>query len=274
MANTFGILSALVLAFTAFVVFKNKEEFEKQVKNTEIEQGKFDVNTKTFNGLVDDNKQLVADALAANKSRDEFQAKLDAQDAENEKLQMMITKAERELETVKAEVADAKATLQELGPLEALAGKIEDLNSEIADLEDEVATLKTNIDRLEGDKASTAKTLAFAKDKLANITAGRSQPAMSAKVNRIDRRLGFVMLSKGIKGGVVGGSRVAVMRDGKKIGELSVTAVSANSATADIVHSTITEGEDVSVGDTVVPIEGLKIEDAAASADAPVETQG
>lgn len=274
MANTFGILSALVLAFTAFVVFKNKEEFEKQVKNTEIEQGKFDVNTKTFNGLVDDNKQLVADALAANKSRDEFQAKLDAQDAENEKLQMMITKAERELETVKAEVADAKATLQELGPLEALAGKIEDLNSEIADLEDEVATLKTNIDRLVGDKASTAKALAFAKDKLANITAGRSQPAMSAKVNRIDRRLGFVMLSKGIKGGVVGGSRVAVMRDGKKIGELSVTAVSANSATADIVHSTITEGEDVSVGDTVVPIEGLKIEDAAASADAPVETQG
>jgi outer membrane murein-binding lipoprotein Lpp len=176
----------------------------------------------------------------------------------------MITQAEGELESVKAEVADAKTTLQELGPLEALAGKVEGLKNEIADLENEVATLKANIDQLEGEKAATAQVLASAKDKLGNITAGRSQPAMSAKINRIDRRLGFVMLSKGIKGGVVGGSRVAVMRGGTKIGELSVTAVSANSATADIVHSTVKEGESVSVGDSVVPIEGVKVAEVAA----------
>jgi hypothetical protein len=36
---------------------------------------------------------------------------------------------------------------------------------------------------------------------------------------------------------------------------MNVTAVSANSATADIIRATLAEGENVSVGDTVVPAE-------------------
>ncbi len=256
MANTFGILAALVLAFTAFVAFKNKEEFEKQVKVTEAEQGKFDVNTKTFDGLVADNKQLVADTVAANTSRDEFQGKLDSQNQENEGLQTMITEKERELDQLKAEVADANDTLKELGPIADLAPKIERLNGEIADLEEEVSSLKESIGQLEGEKKRTSESLAASKSKLSDITSGRSLPTMSAKIDRIDRRLGFVMLSEGIKGGVVGGSKIAVIRGGEKIGELSVTAVSANSATADILHSTVKEGEEIAVGDSVVPLEG------------------
>lgn len=257
MANTFGILTALVLAFTAFVAFKNKEEFEKQLKNTQIEQGKFDVNTKTFNQLVADNKQLVAETEAANGRRDELQVKLDKQNEENESLEAKIADKTRELGQVEAKVADQKDTLKELGPLIDLAPKIGRLNGEIADLEDEVATLKANIDQLEGQKARTADASASAKSKLSDITSGRSLPTMSAKVDRIDRRLGFVMLNQGIKDGVVGGSKVAVMRGGEKIGELSVTAVSANAATADIIHSSVKEGEDISVGDSVVPLEEL-----------------
>ena len=52
MANTFGILSALVLAFSAFVAFKNKEEFELQKQATISQENSRKVNTKTFDGLV------------------------------------------------------------------------------------------------------------------------------------------------------------------------------------------------------------------------------
>ena len=257
MANTFGILTALVLAFTAFVAFKNKEEFEKQVQNTNAQQSNLDRNTKTFNGLVDDNKGLLAATVTANESRDELNAKLDTQNEENESLKTMIADNERELERVKAEVADAEDTLKEVGEVATLAPKIDSLNAEIAELEDQVAVLKTNVDRLGGEKTRTADALASAKSKLSDITSGRSLPAMKAKIESIDRRLGFVMLSEGIESGVVGGSRVAVMRGNEKIAELSVSAVSAKAATADIVHSTLKEGENIVVGDTVVPVEGL-----------------
>ncbi|MGD1979920.1 MAG: hypothetical protein PVJ98_11030 [Akkermansiaceae bacterium] len=237
MTTTFGILTALVLAFTAFVSFKNKEEFEKQLAETKVQQTNLDRNTKTFNGLVADNKELLQEKVDAIARRDDLQGKWDTQKAENEKVEMEIATKERELETLTAQVKDEQATLQELGPLAELAPKIKRLSAQISDLEDELATLKANIDRLEGEKARTTAAREASKDKLGNINSGRSQPTMSARIDRIDRRLGFVMLSKGIKGGVVGGSKVAVMRGGEKIGELSISAVSANSATADIIYS-------------------------------------
>lgn len=257
MANTFGILTALVLAFTAFVAYKNKEEFQKQLENTKTEQASFDRNTKTFDGLVEVNKGLLADTEMANASRDELNTQLAAQNEENDSLKAMIADKERELERVNGEVTDAEDTLKELGPIADLAPKIARLQGEIADLEDQVAVLKASVDQLGGEKSRTSEALSAAKSKLSDITSGRSLPAMKAKVNRIDRRLGFVMLSEGIKSGVVGGSRVAVMRAGEKIAELSVTAVSANAATADIIHSSLKEGENIVVGDAVIPVEGL-----------------
>lgn len=257
MVNTFGILTALVLAFTAFVSFKNKEEFEIQLKNTNNEQAKLDQNTKTFNGLVADNKQLLADTEAANKSKAEYQVKLDAQNTENEGLKTSITTKEKILGEVKDELANADDLLKELGPIASLAPKIGQLNTDISDLTDEVEILNTTNNNLTGEKKRTSEALASAKSKLSDITSGRSLPAMKAKIDRIDRRLGFVVLTKGIKQGVVGGSRVAVMRGGEKIAELSVTAVSSDAATANIIHSSLKEGENLVVGDTVVPVEGL-----------------
>jgi hypothetical protein len=58
-----------------------------------------------------------------------------------------------------------------------------------------------------------------------------------------------------MRSGVIGGSKVAVMRGGEKIGELNVKAVSANLATADVIQSSLKEGENVAPGDTVIPVE-------------------
>ncbi|MFT6381144.1 MAG: hypothetical protein ACJAXZ_002633, partial [Akkermansiaceae bacterium] len=94
--------------------------------------------------------------------------------------------------------------------------------------------------------------LAAIKEKLSNITSGRSLASMKTTVRSVSSSLGLVTLNGGMKVGVIGGSKVAVMRGGEKIAELNVTAVSANTATADVIQSSLKEGESVSAGDKVI----------------------
>lgn len=255
MVNTFGILSAIVLAFSAFVAFKNKEEFEKQKIATDAEQGRLETNTKTYNGLLASIKQLESDTVDANKSRDDYRVKVEAQTEKNTTVQSEIDDKEKELASTRKEVADAEEKLKELGDIEGLAPKIERLQASIAELKGEVQILNTQIDRLRGEKSRTNEALVAAKDKQSQITSGKSFPTMKTKIRSIDRRLGIVTLADGMRSGVIGGSKVAVMRGGEKIGELNVKAVSANLATADVIQSSLKEGENVAPGDTVIPVE-------------------
>lgn len=257
MANTFGILTALVLAFSAFVAFKNKEEFQKQKDETTSQENSKKINTNTFNGLVADIELLDEEKVTARKEEDDFNAKLDAQNTANAKVDADIKSKQKELSDTKEEVANAEEELKEVGDLDQLAPKIERLNASIADLDNEVTVLKTQIDQLTGQKSRTAEALASSKKRLSDITSGRSLPTMKTEIRSIDRRLGIIVLGAGIRSGVIGGSKVAVMRGGEKIGELSVKAVSANLATADVIQSSLKEGESVAVGDTVVPVEEI-----------------
>ncbi|MDB4652952.1 hypothetical protein OAE39_01620, partial [Akkermansiaceae bacterium] len=127
MVNTFGILSAIVLAFSAFVAFKNKEEFEKQDIATKAEQGRLETNTKTYNGLLASIKQLEADTAISNESRDGFREKVETQIEKNATVQAEIDDKEKELAATKKEVADAEEKLKELGDIEDLAPKLERL---------------------------------------------------------------------------------------------------------------------------------------------------
>lgn len=255
MANTFGILAALVLAFSAFVAFKNKEDFEKQKIASEGEADRLKRNENTYDGLVADIDGLTQEKVEANAKRDDFQAKLEDQNGKNKAVADEISEKEGELTSTKERVADKEEKLKELGDLELLAPKIERLQASTDELTDQVAILNTQVDRLRGEKSRTADALATAKKKLSDITSGRSLPTMKTKIRTISRSLGFVTLGTGMNGGVIGGSKVAVMRGGEKVAELNVTAVSANTATADIVQSSLKEGESVSVGDTVIPAE-------------------
>ncbi len=255
MANTFGILAALVLAFSAFVAYKNKEEFETQKLATETESTSKVTNQKTFNGLLADIDELTQEKAAANKEHDDFQVKLDAQNAVNEKIEADTKAKQSKLDTVKASLKEKKDTLVELGEIKELAPKIERLKASIAELEDQVAVLTAENSRLSGEKTSTSASSTAASDELSRINSGKSDPMMKTKIRSYDRSLGIVTLSGGMSIGVIGGSKVQVMRGGEKIAELNVTAVSANSATADIIRATLAEGENVSVGDDVVPAE-------------------
>ncbi|MBK73619.1 MAG: hypothetical protein CMO76_09285 [Verrucomicrobiales bacterium] len=255
MVNTLGILTAIVLAFSAFVALKNKELFEKAVIDTEQQKTDKKSLTSAYNGLVEDIKELEAIREKAEASRDDLRAEVKKQTEANGAVESQIKTNETELASTKAEVADAQGKLKELGDLEELAPKIERLQASIAELKEQVATLNTEIERLRGEKSSTSQVLVAAKTKQSQITSGQSFPTMKTTIRSIDRRLGIVTLAAGIRSGVIGGSRVAVIRAGEKIAELNVKAVSANLATADVVQSSLQEGVDVAPGDIVIPVE-------------------
>ena len=255
MVNTLGILTAIVLAFSAFVALKNKELFEKAVIDTEQQKTDKKSLTSTYNGLVEDINELEAIREKAEASRDDLRAEVKKQTEANGAVESQIKTNETELASTKAEVADAQGKLKELGDLEELAPKIERLQASIAELKEQVATLNTEIERLRGEKSSTSQVLVAAKTKQSQITSGQSFPTMKTTIRSIDRRLGIVTLAAGIRSGVIGGSRVAVIRAGEKIAELNVKAVSANLATADVVQSSLQEGVDVAPGDIVIPVE-------------------
>ena len=255
MANTFGILAAHVLAFAAFVAYKNKEEHQAQIDATKTEEAKRERNTKTYNTLLDDTTALEEETVVTNEARDDFNAKLKVQNEENKAAEEEIATKEAELKEVKDRVAEAETKLKEIGDLQGLAAKIEALKDSVAQLEDEVAVLKAQNSQLRGTKASTGERAAAVSKILSDRNSGRSLPTLKTSVANISDALGFVTLAAGDNAGVVSGSKLDVKRGGETIAQLTVTAVSTNTATADIIVSSVKAGESVSVGDSVVASE-------------------
>ncbi|MFT6178578.1 MAG: hypothetical protein ACJAQT_002587 [Akkermansiaceae bacterium] len=252
MANTFGILTALVLAFSAFVAFKNKEEFKTQIDVTKLEDANRVRNTKNYDGLRTDILGLKKETDTANGSRDDYRAKLEAQEKANGAIALESKESKEKLDSTTERLDNKTTKLQELGPLKDLAPKIKRTTASILELENQVVILKGENSRLLGNKTNSATRLAAIKEKLSNITSGRSLASMKTTVRSVSSSLGLVTLNGGMKVGVIGGSKVAVMRGGEKIAELNVTAVSANTATADVIQSSLKEGESVSAGDKVI----------------------
>lgn len=252
MANTFGILAVLVLLFSAFVANKNKEEHQKQLDNIATQERNLERNTKTFTTLLDDTTALNDETTTTNSERDDFQGQLNAQNDKNTAIEKTIAEKEAELNQVKARVTDAQDKLKELGDLRSLADKIKALNANVAQLEDDLQQLEAQNSQLRDQKQSTADRSAALSKELSDRNSGRSRPDLDTTVVSVSSSLGFVTVAGGDNAGVVSGSTLEVKRGGETIAKLKVTGVSANSATADIIASSVAAGETIAAGDRVV----------------------
>ena len=92
-------------------------------------------------------------------------------------------------------------------------------------------------------------------DALARERRSRISPAeLECHITTADSNWDYVILDKGLDGGIIIGSRLAVMRGDKKICELLVTLVEANRSSCDIVYNTLITGEIVRPGDRVISV--------------------
>ena len=258
MAPTFGSLAALILLFAAFVANKNKEAIEEANSVIAQEDKKFDRQTTTYDGLVSDIDGLVTDKEDADASREAKQIDLDKQLAENKATEAELASKKAEAASIEEEVASAEDKLKTVGDPRDLAPKIEALKMAVAGMEDDVALINAQVSKLLSDKKTTDSQATELKRVLSYRTKGMSQPTLRTRINSVFRNYGFVTLAGGDGAGVVAGSKLSVLNNGEEIAQLRVTAVEANSSSANIIPSSLKGDTSISIGDVVVPVEAGK----------------
>jgi len=258
MAPTFGILAALILLFAAFVANKNKEAIEETNSVIASEDKKHARQTETFKGLVSDIDGLVTDKEDADAAREAKQTDLDKQLAENKATEAELASKKAEAASIEEEVASAEDKLKTVGDPRDLAPKIEALKMAVAGMEDDVALINAQVSKLLSDKKATDSQATELKRVLSYRTKGMSQPTLRTRINSIFRNYGFVTLAGGDGAGVVAGSKLSVLNNGEEIAQLRVTAVEANSSSANIIPSSLKGDTSISIGDVVIPVEAGK----------------
>lgn len=138
--------------------------------------------------------------------------------------------------------------------LQALANNLKALDAQKEKVAAENKKEKSAVEVLEARKAELMAAMAE-QDALVKERRSRVSPKnLDCHVATADPNWDYVIIDGGVNKGIVIGSRLAVMRGGKKICELSVTLVENNRASCDVVYSTLVTGEAVHPGDVVVAV--------------------
>ncbi len=254
MANTFGILAALVLAFAAYVASKNKDSLNEEIVKIKSESASLKRNEKTFSDLVAE----VADLDGQTK---DFEAETKVKQGEIQKQQLKNSDIETQIADKEAEAKEAEATadradeiLKELGDARDLIPELKRLKSSLADLDDQLSVRQAEVSTLENNKTTSTTESKDLSKQLSSRNTGKSY-FVSARIRSVYRNWGFVTLSAGDSAGVVAKSKLKVLRGDEEVCQLIVTAVETNSAAANIIPSSIKGELDISIGDVVVPID-------------------
>ncbi len=253
MANVFGILTAIVLAISAFVAYKNKAAYETEITNTanrktelnksnaRLKLAKENLATTTAkrNEVDSENLKLAEDEIAQKKTNGE----LDAQKSEKT----------AKVAANKEKLDDIREKTSKLGEINELAGKMKKTNAELEELAQSIAATEAKLANLNGQNVQTEKEVADLKGTLETMSMNQSLPTLSTRIRSIYPTWGFVTLSSGNASGVVTNSTLNVVRDGSTIAKLMVTAVETSTASASIIPDSVAKDVTLMVGDRVVP---------------------
>ncbi len=285
MANVFGILTAIVLALASFVAYKNKDAYANELSHRKDEDRRL-AATKLRLKTAQDNLK------ATHKTRtdtEEVVAKLKADESARKKANDVL---KQDIDA-KTAVADANKTkldqireqTKAIGEIRELAQKVKTLRTEMDALKVSIADNLTKLANLTQDNAQTVGRNDVLKSHT-DMISRRESFFTKAQINSIFPKWGFVTLGTGHVSGVVTGSTLEIVREGKTIAKLLVTAVETNTASATIIPDSLAEGTVLMVGDQVVPSHkpaaktkvpakpaGPAKDDAAAKDEAPVKDE-
>lgn len=252
MANAFGIITALVLAATAFFALKNKSALEDQKAVLASEERKLELNNKTFDERKEELSELQSETQAANDENAELTEKLEAQLKTNKTLEDEIEDKKGAAESKKSQVEEGKEKLARFGDLDDLKRNLEKLKTDLATLKGELLLKDTEIKTRTALSDSLNTENSALEDVLSRYAKKQSSPNLNASVSRVVSDLGFVILSGGDNAGIVRDSILSVQRGGATIGKLKVTGTEPSSAAASIIPDSFEDGMRVRVGDKVV----------------------
>lgn len=264
MANIFAILTAVLLAASAFLAFKNKEAYNNEIAERKTAESRLATTQDKLADLQKKRDTAIADKKETMEATVSLREQEDQQSSTNAGVKSEIATKRTQSEEQAAEIAEIREKTADAGEIKELAGKIKRLQEEITGLEDEKISKESERTNLLALRSSTQSTVSAFTEETRKISSKRSYG--NARISSIFGPWGFVTLSAGATGGIVSGSTLNVMRGGEPIAELRVRSVETNRASADVVPNSLAEDVTLMVGDQVVPAtssEPVPADDAA-----------
>lgn len=254
MAKTFGILTALVLAFSAFVAFKNKAMYQESIDQTRTRKQEL-VKSEARLAAAEERMNVVlpADIAGLNSEVDQLTVDEAKQKKTNDDLTAKVETTTKQIADNKVKLDKAAEDTKNLGDVNTLAAKIKSMNAEIVDIQSETDSTSAKLANLTAQNASTEAQVNANKAKFERFANGESLPTVNTRIRAIYPNWGFVTLGSGNNVGIVTNSTLSVVRDGKEIAQLLVTAVESTTASASIVPDSLAADATLMVGDKVVP---------------------
>lgn len=253
MANVFGILTAIVLALSAFVAFKNQAAYQLSVDATKARKVELVASNKR---LAADNKVLAdlpVEIKGVEDEVDQQTADESAQKKVNADLSGQVDEKTKQIASDKEQLDAIRAKTEKFGDVKELAAKMREAKAAIEALVQSIGDNEAKRDNLTAQIGSTETQIAATKSKFENFAAGRSLPEVNTRIRSIYPNWGFVTLAAGNNVGVMNNSTLNVVRGDSVIAKLLVTAVEATTASASIVPDSLKDDTTLMVGDRVVP---------------------
>ena len=256
MANVFGILTAIVLALSAFVALKNKARYEANIVSTNEQKTKLVANQGTLTAKQEVLAALPAETSGVNAEVEKLTNDETAQNKTNAGLTEQVTTKSATIAANKEKLDGIREKTEKTGNLQELASKMRATNAELAELTASTDTANARLANLTAQNSATDSQVASAKTRFESFAGGQSLTALNTRIRSIYPNWGFVTLAAGNNAGVVANSTLNVVRGGETIAQLLVTAVETGSASASIVPDSLAPDATLMVGDRVVP--GIK----------------
>jgi hypothetical protein len=253
MANVFGILTAIVLALSIFVAFKNKAAYEDRIVETATQKDNLAKSQARFKAAQDSLDDTLATQAEEEGIIDELTKESTTVRDSNSNLTVQIETKTATANSNKQKLDEVRERTERIGDLRDLADKMRNLSSEREELSQSITSNEATLANLTAQNNQTEAEANALRLKLDTLTSGQSLPTLNTRIRSIYPTWGFVTLAAGNNGGVATNSTLNVVRDGQVIARLLVTAVESTSASASIVPDSIAEDTVLMVGDQVVP---------------------
>lgn len=252
MANIFGILTAIVLALTAFVAYKNKAAYEGKISETATQKNNLaksqarlktaQDDVKASNGKLTDTEaeivKLTEDSATQKKAVDDLKLQIEAKNTK-------VTTNKEQLDKFREKTA-------QIGDLKELAAKMRETSTERETVTQSVADIEAKLANLTAQNTQAESEAGAVRGRLEAMSSGQSLPTLNTRIRSIYPTWGFVTLAAGNKGGVVANSTLNVVRGDNTIAQLLVTSVERGSASASIIPDSVSQDVTLLVGDRVV----------------------
>ena len=255
MAKILLIISALVIAATAYLGFATKQKVDamqqeltdkKKAAATALNDAT--VARKGQKKAEDDLIPLKADVDMKDKEVAAKKGEIDSLGAQVKKVGDDLVAANAEIERLKGGQGPDKPPVD----VEQLNVRISELSKAKADLEGKVAELTLVQDTMRKNVADASSKASSLEGQVQGYRQQITRQGLTGTITAYNPGWNFVVLNIGDRQSLKVGKEMVVKRGGQMIAKVKVTSVDPSTSIADIIPSTLAKGESVQPGDSVV----------------------